>query len=354
MNRIPVIYMRGGTSKGPFFDLRDLPDNTEEMSKALLRIMGSPDKKQIDGIGGGTFVTSKVVMVKPSERPGIDVEYLFAQVFIDQAIVDTKPTCGNMMSGVAPFAVERGWVKPKNDKTHVQVYNLNTNSTISVELNTPKGKLNYVHGDFAIDGVPGTGSPILMKLSGIEGGATGRLFPTGNLIDKIQGVEVTMFDAGNLMIHMSAADFGLTGNESPIFFAENHALMKRLESIRLEIAELAGLGDVSDSVLPKIGLLSKPQKGGHIKSMYLTPKTLHPTHAVSGAVCICAAAMCAGTIASRELVLPENQETKIVLEHPSGKIPVDVDVSGVGLDFKIQSAGTYRTARKLLEGYVYY
>jgi 4-oxalomesaconate tautomerase len=354
MNRIPVIYMRGGTSKGPFFDLRDLPDNNEEMSRVLLRIMGSPDTKQIDGIGGGTFVTSKVVMVRPSEKPGIDVEYLFAQVFIDQAIVDTKPTCGNMMSGVAPFAVEKGWVTPEDDITYVQVYNLNTNSTIEVKLHTPGGKLDYVNGDFSIDGVPGTGSPILMKLSRIEGGATGRLFPTGKLIDTIQGVEVTMFDAGNLMIHMSAADFGLTGNESPSFFTSNPALMKRLESIRLEIAELAGLGDVSNSVLPKIGLLSKPQQGGHIKSMYLTPKTLHPTHAVSGAICICTAARCAGTIASKELVLHEGEESHIILEHPSGKIPINVDVSGTGLDFKIHSAGTYRTARKLLEGYVYY
>lgn len=354
---IPSTLMRAGTSKGPFFDLRDLPQDREELKKVLLRLMGSPDKKQIDGIGGSTFVTSKVVMVQPSDRKGIDVDYLFAQVFIDEAIVDLKPTCGNMMSGVAPFAVEKGWVKPTANRTKVMVYNFNTQSTAEMFVSTPEGKVNYTDGDLKIDGVPGTGSEILMRLSGIEGGATGKLFPTGNLMDNIQGIDVTMYDAGNLMIHMRATDFGLTGEETGDYFEYKLEIMAKLESIRKEIAKKAGMGDVSNSVLPKIGLLSTPKKGGNIRSMYFTPKTFHPTHAVSGAVCVTTSAMINGTIASECLHFDgdRTQPFKLDLEHQSGKIPVEIDVTGTTLeDFKINSAGTYRTARKLFEGNVFY
>jgi len=354
MNKISCIYMRGGTSKGPFFDLRDLPSDAESLSKVLLRIMGSPDQKQIDGLGGSAFVTSKVVMVQPSSKPGIDVDYLFAQVFIKEAIVDTKPTCGNMMSGVGPFAIEKGWVEAKGEQTSVQVYNINTESYAEMVVQTSNGQVNYTQGDLKIDGVPGTAAPILMKMSGIEGGTTKKLFPTGNLRDNIQGVELTMFDAGNLMIHMWAKDFGLDGSETNAALQNKSGLMDKLESIRLEVALKAGMGDVSNSVLPKIGLLLPPQKEGHIKSMYFTPKTLHPTHAVSGAVCVTAAALCEGTLASEVIRKPDGKSKQIILEHPVGTIPVDLEVVGSGLDYKIISAGTYRTARKIMEGFVYY
>lgn len=346
--------MRGGTSKGPFFDLRDLPSNIEERDTALLRIMGSPDKKQIDGIGGATFVTSKVVMVTPSEREGIDVDYLFAQVIMDQAIVDTKPTCGNMMSGVAPFAIERGMVNVRDGETIVRVYNINTNSTIEVTVKIKDGQVNYTDGDFSIDGVPGTGAPILMKMSGVTGGATGKLFPTGNKIDIIQGKEVSMVDAGNLMIHMRASDFGLTGLEQPDYFVNHTELMKELESIRLEAGSLGGLGDVSNSVLPKIGLLSAPKDGGSIKSQYFTPKFLHPTHAVSGAVCISTASKCEDTIAAKIATVSSEPSERIIIEHPSGQIPVEIQVTEKGEAFDVIFAGTFRTARKLMDGFVYY
>lgn len=353
MNKIPVIYMRGGTSKGPFFDLRDLPKEQEERERALLKIMGSPDANQIDGLGGGKTVTSKVVMVQPSLREDTDVDYLFAQVFIKEAIVDIKPTCGNMMSGVAPFAIEKGWVKVVDGVNKIRVYNINTNSSALMEVNVKDGKVNYTDGNLKIDGVPGTGSPILMNLFNIDGGATGKLFPTGNLIDEIQGIKCTLFDAGNLMVHMRAKDFGLTGNEKGKYFEDKTELMARLESIRRKIAALAGMGDVSNSVLPKIGLLSKPSNGGHIRSMYFTPKTFHPTHAVSGAVCVTAASRCKGTIAS-QLVRHPNENENYILEHQSGSIPIKLSTEGDGLEFKILSAGTYRTARKILEGFVYY
>jgi 4-oxalomesaconate tautomerase len=346
--------MRAGTSRGPFLDLRDLPTDIAERDKVLLKIMGSPDKNQIDGIGGATFVTSKVVMVQPSEREGIDVDYLFAQVIIDKPIVDTNPTCGNMMSGVAPFAIEQGWVKATHPETTVMVYNFNTDSTIEMVVQTPNGEVNYTDGDFAIDGVPGTGAPIVMNAFGIAGGATGKLFPTGKQREVIHGIDVSIVDAGNLMLLLKAEDIGLTGLEDEAFFEQNVELMQRIEAIRLEAGLLAGMGDVSDSVLPKVGILSKARVGGTVKSQYLTPHSLHPSHAVSGATCIGAAAKCKGTIAADLASVGEEDREKIVVEHPSGVIPVQIHVSGKGDDFTVISAGTLRTARKIMDGNVYY
>lgn len=352
--KIKCTYMRSGTSRGPFLDLRDLPSNIKERDAILLKIMGSPDKKQVDGLGGGISVLSKAVMVQPSEREGIDVDYLFAQVFIDKPIVDTKPTCGNMMTGVGPFAIEKGWVKATHPETSVWVYNFNSNSRIEIVVQTPNGKVNYCAGDFAIDGVNGKGAPILMNMFGVVGGATGRLFPTGKPKELIHGLEVSVVDAGNLMLLIKAVDLGLTGLEDKAFFAENEAVMERIENARLEAGLRAGLGDVSESVLPKVGLLSKARKGGTIKSQYLTPRTLHPTHAVSGAVCIGTAAKAKGTVAAElARVRGENFE-QIVIEHPSGVIPVEIEVAGEGENFTVVKAGTLRTARKIMDGFVYY
>ncbi len=354
MKRIPCTFMRAGTSRGPFLDLRELPKELDSRDETLLKIMGSPDKKQIDGIGGATFVTSKVVMVEPSEREGIDIDYLFAQVIIDRPIVDTNPTCGNMMSGVAPFAIEQGWVKATDPETKVMVYNHNTKSTIKMTVQTPGGKVNYSDGDFAIDGVPGTGAPIHMLMYDIAGGATGKLFPTGHQKDNIDGIDISIVDAGNLMMLMRANDLGIKGTEKKEYFENHPALMTKIEAIRLKAGLMAGLGDVSDSVLPKVGLLSKPIAGGNIKSQYLTPHSLHPSHAVSGAVCIGTAIKCKGTIAHDIAKVGDHNEERIEVEHPSGKIPVDIVVSGVGDNFTVNSAGTLRTARKLMDGYVYY
>lgn len=352
--KIECTFMRSGTSRGPFIDLRDLPENPKERDAALLRIMGSPDSKQIDGIGGATFVTSKAVLVQPSEREGIDVDYLFAQVIIDQPIVDTTPTCGNMMAGVAPFAVEKGWVKATHPETTVMVYNLNTNSTIEMVVETPNGEVNYTEGYLKVDGVPGTGAPILMNLFDIAGGATGKLFPTGNPKDIIDGHEVSIVDAGNLMMHISAEALGMDGTEDQTFFDDNPELKSNLENIRRKAGELAGLGDVSDKVLPKIGILSKPRVGGAIKSQYLTPHSLHPSHAVSGAVCIATALKATGTVASSIVPVNDKQVEKIIIEHPSGALPVQLEVSGSGKDYNVDKAGTLRTARKLMDGFVYY
>ena len=352
--KISVTYMRAGTSKGPFFDLRDLPENTEERDRILLRIMGSPDKKQIDGIGGAVTVASKVVMMQPSEREGFDVDYLFAQVSIDKPLVDTKPTCGNMMTGVGPLAIEKGWVKAMHHETVVKVYNFNTDSRIDIVVQTPNGKVNYCQGNCEISGVNGTGSPILMNLYDIAGGATGKLFPTGQRKNAIQGIGVTVMDIGNLLMLLKAEDLGLTGMEDATYFKNNRGLMAKIEVIRLEAGILAGLGDVSESVLPKVSILSKARKGGAIKSQYFTPHTLHPTHAVSGAICIAAASKAEGTVAADIAQVNDQAVEKIIIEHPSGTLPVQLEVAGEGADFKVVKAGTLRTARKIMEGYAFY
>lgn len=345
--------MRSGTSRGPYLDLRDLPKDTSERDPILLKIMGSPDKKQIDGLGGAAFVTSKLVMVQPSEREGIDVDYLFAQVLMDRPIVDTTPTCGNMMAGVGPYAIEKGWVKATPPKTKVMVYNFNTNSTIEIIAQTPNGQVVY-DGDCAIDGVHGTAAPILMNLFKVEGGSTGKLFPTGQRRDIINGLEVSMVDAGNVMMLVKAESLGLNGLEDYDFFVNNKALMEQLETTRRAAGLKIGLGDVSDSVLPKIGILSKARAGGTIKSQYLTPRFLHPTHAVSGAVCIATASKAVGTVAADLANVNTNNFERIIIEHPSGIMPVEIELAGEGEGLTVVKAGTLRTARKIMDGFAYF
>ena len=233
------------------------------------------------------------------------------------------------------------------------IYNHNTNSKIETVVQTPNGVINYTDGEAEIKGVPGTGSPIIMNLFNQAGGKTGKLFPTGNRVDTIQGMEVSIVDAGNIMMLARAKDFGLTGKEDKAFFANNKTLMAKIESIRQEAGRMAGMGDVSEIVLPKVGLLLKPQAGGNIKSMYLTPHSLHPAHAVSGAVCIGTACKAKGTIAAELANVNEETTENIILEHPSGFIPVTIEVSGEGANFNVEKAGTMRTARKIMDGFVY-
>ena len=214
--RIPAFFMRGGTSKGPFFDKRDLPTNRKERDAILLKVMGSPDAKQIDGLGGTVSVTSKVVIAEPSKRKGYDVDYLFAQVDIDNPLVDTLPPCGNMMAGVGSFAIEKGWVRATIPETRVMIYNINTKSTIEEIIQTPNGKVKY-DGDVHIDGVPGTASPIILNLFDLVGGKTGKQFPTGQLKETIDGLDVTIIDAGQTMVLLKAQDLGAVDHNVPLF-----------------------------------------------------------------------------------------------------------------------------------------
>jgi hypothetical protein len=353
-NKLACTFMRAGTSRGPFLDMRDLPSDIKKRDSILLRIMGSPDPRQIDGLGGTETVTSKVVMVQPSKRKGIDVDYLFAQVDINNPIVDTTPPCGNMMAGVGPFAIEKGWVKVSIPETKVMVYNINTNSIIEEIVQTPNGVVEY-NGTTKIDGVPGTAAPVVMNLFDQVGGKTGKLFPTGKQKERIQDVEVTLMDAGMPMVLIKANDLGLTGLEDAAFFEKEKSLMDKIEKIRLEAGVLMGFGDVTESVLPKVGLLSKPLgEGNNIKSQYLTPHTLHPAHAVTGAICISTALKIKGTVAA-ETGFSNNQDTEIIIiEHPSGVIEIKLETETINGQLTLKKAGTIRTVRKIMDGHVYH
>ncbi|MBL8806082.1 MAG: 4-oxalomesaconate tautomerase [Rhodospirillales bacterium] len=345
---IPCIFMRGGTSRGPYFLATDLPAETAERDRVLLAAMGSPDPRQIDGMGGATTLTSKVAIVSKSSQPGCDVDYLFAQVDVSKPLVDTAPSCGNMLAGVAPFAIERGLVSAKDGKTRVMIYNVNTQSRIEAIVETPGGEVAYT-GDARIDGVPGTAAPIVLNFMDVVGSVTGKMLPTGNLRDKIDGVDVTCIDVAMPMILLRAADFGLSGTEGKDAFDGNKERMARIEKIRLQAGKMMGLGDVSDKVVPKVGVLSAPTKGGTITSRYLTPHALHAAHAVTGGVCVASACALEGTIA-HEFAKPDGANPRTVLiEHPSGDIDVLLTVSGKGSDMNVV-AGTLRTARLLMRG----
>jgi 4-oxalomesaconate tautomerase len=350
---VACTYMRGGTSKGPFFDMRDLPQDINERNQFLLKVMGSPDAKQIDGLGGTVTVTSKVVMAQPSKRNGIDVDYLFAQIDIENPVVDTTPPCGNMMAGVGPFAIEKGWVKITKPETKVMIYNINTKSIIEEIVQTPNGKVEY-NGTMHIDGVPGTAAPVAMYLFDQVGGKTGKLMPTGKIKEQIQGIDVTLLDAGSTMVLMKASDLGMDGTEGEDFFKKNTALMAKIEKIRLEAGERMGLGDVRESVLPKVGILSKPRKEGtNITSRYLTPHTLHPSHAVTGAICIGTALKIKGSVAHEVGVTDGKDREMIIIEHPSGVIEVSIEIEKKGETINVKKVGTVRTVRKIMEGQVF-
>jgi hypothetical protein len=347
---IPCLFMRGGTSRGPYFLASDLPAEPARRDKVLLAAMGSPDARQIDGLGGATTLTSKVAIVSKSSQPGCDVDYLFAQVDIAKALVDTAPSCGNILAGVGPFAVERGLVKAQDGETRVMIYNVNTQSKIEAIVSTPGGKVAYA-GDARIDGVPGTAAPILLNFMDVTGSVCGVMLPTGKVRDVIDGVEVTCIDVAMPMILLRASDFGLDGTEKAESFEGSPERMAQIEAIRRKAGELMGLGDVSVKVVPKVGVLSAPREGGTITSRYLTPHALHAAHAVTGGVCVASACALPGSVA-HELAAPDGANPRTVwIEHPSGKIDVALTVTGSGSEMDIV-AGTLRTARLIMRGEV--
>jgi 2-methylaconitate cis-trans-isomerase PrpF len=347
---IPTIFMRGGTSRGPFFKADDLPKDAAARDRVLLAAMGSPDVRQIDGLGGADTLTSKVAIVSKSTRPGVDVDYLFAQVDIGKPIVDTNPSCGNMLAGVAPFAIETGLFPAQDGETHVMIYNVNTEARIEAIVQTPGRQVKY-GGDARIDGVPGTAAPIVLNFMDVVGSISGKLLPTGNVRDVIDGIEVTCIDVAMPMIMMRAKDLGLTGYEGRAEINPNKALFARIESIRREAGRRMGFGDVTDKVIPKVGLLSPPRDGGTIASRYLTPHALHAAHAVTGAVCVASACALEGTIA-HELAKPDSANPRTIwIEHPSGQVDVLLQTKGKGADMDV-IAGTLRTARPIMKGEV--
>ncbi|MBI2276525.1 MAG: 4-oxalomesaconate tautomerase [Dechloromonas sp.] len=350
---IPCTLMRGGTSKGPYFHAKDLPQDAAARDQLLLAAMGSPHVRQIDGIGGGDTLTSKVVIVSPSARPGIDIDYLFAQVSVETATVDTTPNCGNMLAGVGPFAIENGLVRAADPVTTLRIFNVNTQKVVEAVIQTPGGQVTY-DGNARIDGVPGSGAPIQLNFRDATGAKTGRLFPTGNRIDVIDGIEVSLIDFATPLVFVPAEALGKSGHESKAELDADLVLKARLEAIRLQIAEQAGLGDVREKVLPKIALVASPRHRGVIASRYFTPWSCHSAYAVTGALCLSAASVIPGTVVHR-LARPDAAEPDLVtIEQPAGSLDIRLQIEGdlQAAEPRITSAGLIRTARKLFKGNV--
>jgi len=349
---IPCLLMRGGTSKGPFFLESDLPEDPARLQRTLLAVMGSEHVRQIDGIGGGDSLTSKAVIVSPSVRPGVDVEYLFAQVAVGGDTVDIAPNCGNMLAAVGPFAIERGLVTASSPTTTLRVFNRNTGKEVEVIVQTPGGNVVY-DGETAIDGVPGRGAPIVLNFIDAAGAKTGMLLPTSRALDVINGVEVSCVDFASPLVFIAARDLGKTGQESKAELDGDRALFERVEAIRCEASERMGLGHAAGKVLPKVALLAPPARGGTITSRYLTPWTCHAAHAVTGALCLAAACCVDGTVAANIARLPRRDTPTVIVEHPAGRLETRVQVDNSGSEPLIRSAGVVRTARLLLAGQVF-
>lgn len=350
---IPCTLMRGGTSKGPYFHARDLPADPAARDHLLLSAMGSPHVRQIDGIGGGDTLTSKVVIVSKSTRPGIDIDYLFAQVSVETATVDTTPNCGNMLAGVGPFAIENGLVPATSPVTTLRIFNINTQKVVEALIQTPDGMVTY-EGDTRIDGVPGCGAPIQLNFKNATGAKTGRLFPTGNRFDLIDGVEVSLVDFATPLVFVPAEAMGKTGHESKKELDADSDLKARLESIRLQVAEKAGMGDVRGKVLPKIALVAAPRGKGVIASRYFTPWSCHSAYAVTGALCLSAASILPGTVVNRFARLNGEDVNLVRIEQPAGTLEIRLQINGElnSSAPDIVSAGLIRTARKLFKGLV--
>ena len=322
---LPCVLMRAGTSRGPFF-LRDwLPANERERDEALIGAIGASDPLQVDGVGGGSTLTSKVAIVSKSDEPGCDVDYLFAQVGVGQKSVDTRPNCGNMLSGVAPFAIEQGLVAAQDSETTVRVFNVNTRSRIDVTVLTPGRRVIYA-GDTRIDGVAGTAAPIRLNFLDAWGAVTGSLFPTGKRIDRIDGLDVTCIDAAMPLVILRAADLGLSGREAPADLDADRALMARIESVRRAAGAAMGLGDVSDSVVPKPVIASAGDGPFSITSRYFTPRRCHASHAVTGAIGVATAYALPGTVASGGEPIAGARTVSVL--HPQGRIDVEVVIEG--------------------------
>lgn len=340
---IPCLWMRGGTSKGAYFLASDLPADPVTRDKLLLRIMGSPDARQIDGIGGGNPLTSKVAILSPPSRPDADVDYLFLQVFVDQPLVSAAQPCGNILAAVGPAAIERGLVAATDGVTDVRIHMLNTGEVAVARIATPGGRVRYT-GDTRIDGVPGSHAAVPLMFTGIAGSMCGAMLPTGRPVDVIKGIPCTLIDNGMPIIVMSAAAFGLTGRESSDLLEADTALKTRIEAIRLLAGPLMNLGDVSAKSVPKMTLVAPPTQGGVIHALSLIPHRVHAGIGVLASVSVATACMLPEGPAAEVAVLPP--DGKFLIEHPSGLAEVLLDIR----DGQVIGAGTLRTARKLLDG----
>ena len=343
------MWMRGGTSKGGYFLESDLPQDIAERDTFLLGVMGSPDPRQIDGMGGADPLTSKVAVVHPSKREGVDVDYLFLQVVVDQPIVTDAQNCGNILAGVGPFAIERGLVPIKGDETDVTIYMENTGQTAIARVPTPNGVVSYA-GDATIDGVPGSAAPIPITFTETAGSTCGALLPTGKACDIIDDIEVTLIDNGMPSVIMRASDMGITGRETREELEANESLKKRLEAIRLQAGPMMNLGDVAEKTVPKMCMVSKPISGGAISTRTFIPHRCHASIGVLGAVTVATAATLEGSPASSLAFIPEKKRKTLKIEHPIGETTVVLETDKSGA---VESAAILRTARKLFDGIIF-
>jgi 4-oxalomesaconate tautomerase len=346
---ISCLFMRGGTSHGPFFRASDLPADVATRDRVLLAVMGSPDARQIDGLGGADPLTSKVGIVSPG-KGGVDLEFLFAQVSTREPVVDTTPNCGNMLAAVPAFAIETGMIAARGATTTVRVLAKNTGTLCDIEVQTPQGRVEYA-GGARIDGVPGTSAPVNISFLDTAGSVCGSLFPTGNLVDRFDGVDVTCIDNGMPVVVMLAADLGVTGYETRDELNANTPLKQRIESIRLQAGPLMKLGDVTKKVVPKMCLVAKPQPGGHITTRTFIPHDCHAAVGVLGAVTVATAAVTEGTVAFRVAQVPPGARKTFSVQHPTGEFTVVLEMNAVR-PTEVARASLLRTARLIMRGEV--
>jgi len=350
---IPCTVMRGGTSKGLYFLVRDLPVDTATRDAVLLAAMGSPDARQIDGMGGAHPLTSKIAVVGPPTHPDADVDYLFLQAVVDEARIDAGQNCGNLLAGVGPFAIEAGLLAAVDGITNVRINMLNTGSLAVAAIQTPGGKVRY-GGEARIDGVPGTAAPVPIDFLDVAGSTCGALLPTGNVRDVVQGIELTAIDNGMPVVVMRAGDFGKTGYETPEELEADAALKARVEAIRLEIGPRMNLGDVAKKTVPKMCLVAAAQHGGAICTRNFIPHRVHEAIGVFGAVSVATACVTPGSVAAEVAGIADVEAVKeLEVEHPTGFFTVAMDVTLEDGAVKVHRSALLRTCRRLMRGEVY-
>jgi 4-oxalomesaconate tautomerase len=347
---IPCTVMRGGTSKGLYFRLSDLPADVATRDAVLLAAMGSPDARQIDGMGGARPLTSKIAVVGPSTHPDADVDYLFLQAVVDEARIDAGQNCGNLLAAVGPFAIEEGLFTAADGVTSVRINMLNTKSLAVAQIQTPGGKVRY-DGDARIDGVPGTAAPVPIDFLDVAGSTCGALLPTGNARDTVRGIELTAIDNGMPVVVLRAADFGKTGYETPEELEADTALKARVEAIRLEIGPRMNLGDVAKKTVPKMCLVAPAQHGGAICTRNFIPHRVHEAIGVFGAVSVATACVTPGSVAGEVATVTDPQSLEV--EHPTGFFTVAMDMELKDGVVTVRRSALLRTCRRLMRGEVY-
>jgi len=346
---VRCMMLRGGTSRGLYFEAGDLPADAAARDDLLLRLMGTPDSRQIDGLGGATSLTSKVAVISPSDHPNADVDYLFLQLGVDEPTVSDRQNCGNILAGVGPFAVERGLVPAGQQDTSVRIRMVNSDSIAVATFLTPGGRVEY-RGDVAISGVPGTAAPVVLAFTDTEGSATGSLLPTGNVRDSIDGIEVTCVDNGMPVVVAMAESFGLTGYETHQQLAAEAAFLGRIDAFRLKAGQVMGLGDVAGSSVPKTTLLAPARDGGQVCTRSFIPVQPHTSIGVLAAVSVVTGMLLPGAVGHDLTADWPPHRSQVDVEHPTGHLLVDVIVDGDTSPPRVVRSGVVRTARKLFDG----